>query len=137
METDVWWLLQATSQAFRKVVNLFKTNVAKPQPARGPDGGSVIAMTQDILLLLLPYLSAADSTALFELCLTHEVITNQDNGVQKRGYKILAKLVESSKLLTLDVDSVVKKLDELSDGLAPAAKKVGTQRVLPGSTQCS
>lgn len=97
----------------------------------------MIAMTQDILLLLLPYLSAADSTALFELCLTHEVITNQDNGVQKRGYKTLAKLVEGGKLTTLDVDSVVKKLDELSDGLAPAAKKVRTCFPVLGFILCS
>lgn len=116
--------LQATSQAFRKVVNLFKTNVAKQQPTKGPDGGSVIAMTQDIILLLLPYLSAGDCTSLFQLCLTPEVVCNPDNGVQKRGYKTLAKLVESGKLTHLDVNAVVKKLDQLSDGLAPAAKKV-------------
>lgn len=76
------------------------------------------------MLLLLPYLSPADCTALFQLCLTPEVISNQDNGVQKRGYKILARVVEGGKLGTFDVDAVVKKLDELSDGLAPAAKKV-------------
>lgn len=82
-------------------------------------------MTEDILLLLLLYLSVSDSTALFELCLTPQILSNGDNGVQKRGYKILLRLVETGKLEEMDVDKTVKKLDELSDGLAPAAKKVG------------
>lgn len=87
------------------------------------DAGSVTATTQDILILLLPYLSSTDATALFQLCLSAEVLGGKDNGVQKRGYKILAKLVESGKI-TVDAETVLHTLDELADGLAPAAKKV-------------
>lgn len=47
----------------------------------------------------------------------------KDNGVQKRGYKILAKLVESGKV-SVDAEAILRQLDELADGLAPAAKKV-------------
>lgn len=87
------------------------------------EAGSATAMTQDILILLLPYLSQADATALFETCLTPEVLSGKDNGVQKRGYKILAKLMESGKI-DVDVGVVLQKLDKLLDGLTSAAKKV-------------
>ena len=80
-------------------------------------------MTQDILVLVLPYLSNQDASGLYDVILSTEVLANQDNGVQKRGYKILAKLVELGKM-SMDVEAVIERLDELSDGLAPAAKKV-------------
>ena len=80
-------------------------------------------MTQDILVLVLPYLSNQDASGLFDTILSKEVLANQDNGVQKRGYKILAKLVETGNV-SPDVEPVIERLDELSDGLAPAAKKV-------------
>jgi len=80
-------------------------------------------MTQDILVLILPYLSTSDATALFEFSLSEEVLTSPDNAVQKRGYKILAKLVESHKA-ALDVEIVIKRLDDVSEHLTAAAKKV-------------
>ncbi|KAA1475204.1 NUC173-domain-containing protein [Dentipellis sp. KUC8613] len=113
----------AITQAFGKIVALLKQDLAKPQTTRGaPDGGSVAAMAQDILLLLLPHLGAADAAALFELCLTPAVLAYPDNGVQKRGYKILARLVEGGKVV-LDVEDVVKRLDGVAEALAAAAKK--------------
>jgi ribosomal RNA-processing protein 12 len=87
-------------------------------------------MTQDILVLVLPHLSNQDASGLFDVILSKEVLTNQDNGVQKRGYKILAKLVELGKMSS-DVEPVIERLDELSDGLAPAAKKVRTPSICP------
>lgn len=80
-------------------------------------------MTQDILVLLLPHLSTQDTSQLFDTILSKEVLVNPDNGIQKRGYKILARLVEGGKL-SLDTETLLKRLDELSDGLSPAAKKV-------------
>jgi hypothetical protein len=80
-------------------------------------------MTQDILLLILPYLSTHDASGLLDVILSKEVLTHADNGVQKRGYKILARLVQDSKVSS-DVEPMISRLDELSDGLSPAAKKV-------------
>jgi len=80
-------------------------------------------MTQDILVFILPHLSPQDTSELFDTILSQEVLANRDNGVQKRGYKILARLIEGGKL-SLDVEQLIKRLDELSDGLCPAAKKV-------------
>lgn len=114
------------TKAYHKLVTLFKQNLEKAQTSQshGPNAAaSVTAVMQDLLVLVLPHLSAADATALFNLCLTSDVLENKDNGVQKRGYKILAKLAESGKV-TVDVESVLKGLEGNVDGLAPAAKKV-------------
>lgn len=81
-------------------------------------------MTLDILVLALPFLSAADSTALFELCLQADILESKDNAVQKRGYKILTRLVEGDKI-PVDAQTTFQRLEKLADGLAAAAKKVG------------
>jgi len=84
---------------------------------------------QDILILLLPNLPGPDLKMLFDLTLTLDVLTCKDNGVQKRGYKILTKVTETGKV-DIDVESTLKKLDELVDGLSVAAKKVCGPSVL-------
>jgi ribosomal RNA-processing protein 12 len=81
-------------------------------------------MTQDILILLLALpLCSTDATALFQACLSSEILGSKDNGVQKRGYKILAKLADSGKV-AIDAENILGRLDELAEGLSPAAKKV-------------
>ncbi|KAF8628897.1 hypothetical protein AX15_003680 [Amanita polypyramis BW_CC] len=111
------------TRAYQKVVNLFKTNLANPSSQGSVKSGSMASMTQDILILLLPYLSSDDDNALFQLCLSEEVLLSKDNGVQKRGYKILAKLVESGKVHVNGVETLFKRLDELLEGVSQAAKK--------------
>ena len=87
------------------------------------DIGNMTTTSQDILILLLPFLSSADSHSLFSACLMPEVLTCKDNGVQKRGYKILGKLVEGGKD-AIDPDPVINALIGLTKDLSPAAKKV-------------
>ena len=107
-------------------MGLFAQNLKNVQHNRGStDTGSVISMTQDILVLIIPHLSTQDASELFDNILSNEVLVNPDNGVQKRGYKILARLIEGGKL-SLDAEVLIKRLDELPDGLSPAAKKVNS-----------
>jgi ribosomal RNA-processing protein 12 len=114
------------AQGYRKVFNLFRQNLTKKQPSRtSTNAGSVTSMTQDILFFLLPYLSTQNASELFDATFSNEVLVNADNAVQKRGYKILARLVESGKL-SLDAEQLFKQLGELSDGLSSAAKKVNS-----------
>ena len=117
--------LKESHNAFLKVVQLFKTNLpaAQKTPNVSGDIGNMTTTSQDILVLLIPNISAADSRLLFNLSLSSEVLSCKDNGVQKRGYKILSKLVESGKL-PVDAEEILKKLDDMTDGLTPAAKKV-------------
>ncbi len=115
---------QAVTQGYRKVFGLFSQNLKKSQSARGStDTSSTTSMTLDILVLLIPHLSNQDASELFDAIFSEEVLVNPDNAVQKRGYKILARLVEGGKL-PLDVEQLFKRLDELLDRLSPAAKKV-------------
>lgn len=120
--------LQEVTQAYHKLVTLFDQNLSRaknisaPSANKGPSADSMTVVTQDLLLLILPYLSSEDATALLKLYLTTEVLESRDNGVQKRGYKTLARLVESGKT-QLDAAAVFKTLESLVDGLAAAAKK--------------
>ncbi|KAJ6499124.1 armadillo-type protein [Mycena sanguinolenta] len=117
---------QEITKAQAKVVQLLKANlasqIAHPNRSSSIEGGSEAATTQDLVLLLLPNLSRADAQQLFQLCLSAQVLSAKDNGVQKRGYKILARLIESHKV-DINAEMVLKQLDELADGLTPAAKK--------------
>lgn len=116
---------QEMTKACRKVVGLFKANLAKAStPVQSHnDQKSVVTTMQDILVLLIPYLPTAEAKSIFDLCLTPEVLTNKDNGVQKRGYKLLGKLVESGNV-EIDAETMFKTLEEVADNTAAAAKKV-------------
>ena len=122
-------MIQELTRAYQKVVNLFKTNLANSSSQGNADSGSMASMTQDILILLLPYLSLDDADTLFRLCLSEEVLSSKDNGVQKRSYKILAKLVESGKVHVDDGAALFKQLDVLLGGASQAAKKVIWRRL--------
>jgi ribosomal RNA-processing protein 12 len=118
---------QEITKAYEKVSTLFRNNLANTAPVTSEikgdkEAGKVTTATQDILILLLPYLSPSASSTLFDLCLTADVIGGKDNGVQKRGYKILTKLVESNKVV-VDAETTLRQLDELVANLTPAAKK--------------
>ncbi|KAF8895689.1 armadillo-type protein [Gymnopilus junonius] len=110
-----------------KVVQLLKTNLPTAQKApvgknTNGDMGNMTTTSQDILILLLPQLSKTDLQSLFEFTLSPDVLNCKDNGVQKRAYKILAKVVETGKL-AIDPEPILSKLDELTEGLTPATKK--------------
>jgi ribosomal RNA-processing protein 12 len=110
------------------VFDLFDQNmkILNLRNARGStDTSSITSMTLDILVLLLPHLSIQDASELFDAIFSEEVLVNADNGVQKRGYKILARLAEGGKMPP-DAEPLIKRLEELSDRLSPAAKKVNT-----------
>ncbi|THH02095.1 hypothetical protein EW026_g741 [Hermanssonia centrifuga] len=88
-------------KAYRKLVDLLKQNMAISAKADGPHTSS----GQRSLAVSLP-----------------EVLESRDNAVQKRGYKILGKLLESEEV-KIDAQTIFQKLDSLVDGLSPAAKK--------------
>lgn len=111
------------SKAYRKVVELFQQNLQTFTAA--PDvqqNAHVTIMTQDLLILLLPCLEAQEMSSLVQICTTNEVLCCKDNGVQKRGYKVLAKVLSSGKVET-DAPATLQQLDLFTTGLSPAAKK--------------
>ena len=94
------------------------------------DGDGVVTMTQDLLQILLPYLGDKDAQTLFELSSTGDVLESKDAGVQKRGYKILSKLVDSGNI-QVTPEEFIQQLEGRVDGVSAAAKKVRAQ-VYPG-----
>ncbi|KAG7446321.1 ribosomal RNA-processing protein 12 [Guyanagaster necrorhizus] len=108
------------TKAYAKVFEMFKTNLR--QPLHASSDGNTIITTQDLLIMLLSHLSTTEANALFTLCLSEEVLYSKDNGVQKRGYKILCRLVECGDI-SIDTESVIRQLGEYTGGLVPAAKK--------------
>jgi len=117
---------QQITKAYAKVVELFKNNLKTSKHSRSgmnvDEESGVTAMTQDLLLLLLPFLSPSDARALFDLCISPQVLEDRNTGVQKRGYKTLGKLIERG--LSVDAEVVISQLEGVVDGLAAAAKKV-------------
>lgn len=112
---------QDVSKAFLTVVGLFKQHLQKVT-TNDQQNATVAATMQDLLILLLPFLETPDITSLFRLCLSEEVLSCKDNGIQKRGYKLLAKSISSGKL-QVDVLDTLRTLDSFVTGLSPAAKK--------------
>ncbi|KAF9241576.1 armadillo-type protein [Melanogaster broomeanus] len=126
---------QEISKAYHKVTELFRQNLQNLTTApHSPQNASVTTMTQDLLILLLPFLEAPEVSSLFQICLTEKVLCCKDNGVQKRGYKVLAKLLSSGKV-QIDTLATFQKLDGFTTGLSPAAKKdrfVLLAQLIPG-----
>lgn len=111
------------SKAYRKIVELFRQNLQRLTTV--PDvqqNANVTTMTQDLLILLLPFLEAQEMMSLVQTCMTNEVLCCKDNGVQKRGYKILAKALSNGKVQA-DTFATLQQLDSFTTGLSPAAKK--------------
>lgn len=114
---------QEISKAYHKVIELFQQNLQRFTAA--PDvqqNANVTTMTQDLLILLLPCLEAQEMSSLVQICMSNEVLCCKDNGVQKRGYKILAKVLSSGKIQS-DTLETLQQLDSFATGLSPAAKK--------------
>lgn len=96
------------------------------------DSAAAVQTTQDILLLLLPHLPLKEAASLFDLCLTPEILASKDAGVQKRGYRIVAKLLDGGKV-TLDgarVESTFKILIDATEKVGAAAKRVWPPLIL-------
>ena len=108
------------SKTCHKVVAMYKSNL---NAAQGAADHNVVASMQDILLLLVPYLSKKDARTVFQLCLAPEVLKNKDNGVQKRAYKLLTRIVQENKV-EVDAEKLFAELDEAADETLAAAKKV-------------
>ncbi|CAL1707164.1 unnamed protein product [Somion occarium] len=111
------------NKAYHKLVNLLNQNVVKAQATSATkESESVTGMTLDLLILMSPYFSSSDATNLFNLCLASDILESRDNAVQKRGYKVLSKVVESGKV-NVDAEDILQRLDKVTDGLTAAAKK--------------
>lgn len=109
---------------FRKVVSLFEQNLANPRPIpKGGEASNMTLMAQDLLVLLLSELPQTQCQELWNICVSSSVIGNPDGGIQKRGYRLLSKLVQGGKLANLNVEDVLFQLTARSESVAAPAKR--------------
>ncbi|KAG8771972.1 hypothetical protein FRC12_003310 [Ceratobasidium sp. 428] len=112
------------SVTFNKVSNLLTQNLkSAPTPTA--------LTTLDLLILLIPHLSPSDGTQLFALAFADNVVASTDGTVQKKAYRILARLVERGIVDGLQegeernakVEKVLVRSAELTSGVNVAAKR--------------
>lgn len=102
---------------------LLKNNLPSSHVKKDKDAEGLVICAQDILILLTPFLSCSDSSTLLDFSLAADILAGKDGGVQKRGYKILFKLVENKKVTT-DAEVIIGRLDGFLPNLSATAKKV-------------
>ncbi|KDN35834.1 hypothetical protein RSAG8_11268, partial [Rhizoctonia solani AG-8 WAC10335] len=84
-----------------------------------------------LLILLVPHLSPTDSTKLFTIVFAENVISNADGTVQKKAYRILARLVERGIVDGLQegagknakVESVLSRCAKITSNVNVSAKR--------------
>ena len=111
---------------YKKVITLFKQNLTNPPKShpKGSDAPNMTLMAQDLLVLLLPELPQAQCQELWTLCTSSQVVGNGDAAIQKRGYRILSKLVQTSKLSSeLNIEEILTGLTASADSVGAPAKR--------------
>ncbi|PWN24618.1 NUC173-domain-containing protein [Jaminaea rosea] len=120
------------SATYGKVAGQLKTALTELVPQRdrevGPHAVPPLAHSMlDLLITLVPFLPAAEALALFKAATSDDLLQNDDAGVQKKTYRVLARLLEGSKGAALatsaNVTSLLTTLREVTVAVAPGAKR--------------
>jgi ribosomal RNA-processing protein 12 len=121
--------MQELSNTFKKVSTMLTQNLkATPTP--------LTHTTLDLLVLLIPHISPTDGTKLFTIVFTDNAIASPDGTVQKKAYRILARLVERGIVDGLQesdgknfrVESVFARCVEITSNVNVAAKRASFPR---------
>lgn len=117
---------------YAKVAGTLKTALTELVPQRdrevGPHAVPPLAHSMlDLLITLVPFLPSAEALALFKTATSDDLLQNEDAGVQKKTYRVLARLLEGSKGAALatsaNVTSLLTTLREVTVAVVPGAKR--------------
>ncbi|KAL1408080.1 pre-rRNA processing protein [Vanrija albida] len=92
------------------------------------EGASPISHTMlDLLIIFVPHLPAAQSSALFAAVSNKELLEHIDATVQKKSYRVLKRLLEAGKLGPAasgdNLENFVERLNEVATGVGPGAQR--------------
>lgn len=102
---------------------------ALTNPAPAAAGTTPLSHTMlDLLIILVPHLPVADALKLFAATQTSTLLEHNDATVQKKSYRILARLIDSGKVAAAlqgeSVDTFVKRVEEVGPNVGPGAQRV-------------
>lgn len=83
----------------------------------------------DLLIILVPFLPATSAKALFGHAAGEKLIGSEDPAVQKKSYRVLARLIETGKVLC-DGEGIEEFVTRLADGGEVVAAAARRDRVL-------
>lgn len=99
----------------------------KASSGAGPGQASPTSHTMlDLLILLVPFLPKESAQALFAHATGEKLIGSDDPAVQKKSYRVLARLIETKKVLVggEGIEAFVKRLADGGEVVAAAARRV-------------
>ncbi|CAE6439667.1 unnamed protein product [Rhizoctonia solani] len=113
------------SATFKKVSTMLTQNL------KGAAATPLAHTALDLLILLVPHLSSTDATRLFTIIFSENVISNADGTVQKKAYRVLARLVERGVVDGLQegegkngkVESALSRCAEITPSVNVSAKR--------------
>jgi ribosomal RNA-processing protein 12 len=116
------------------VTTHLSANLTSTQPSA--PGASPISHTMlDLLIIFVPYLPQAQSSALFTATATGTMLEHHDATVQKKSYRLLKRLLEAGRLGQAGqgekLDEFVVKIGEAGAGIGPGAQRVRLTSFVP------
>ncbi|CAO1624819.1 unnamed protein product [Parajaminaea phylloscopi] len=90
------------TSTFEKIRGMLDSSLQELVPQRdrevGPHAVPPVAHSMlDLLITIVPFLATGDAVVLFELASSDKLLKNDDAGVQKKTYRILARLMDGRK----------------------------------------
>ncbi|KZO92603.1 NUC173-domain-containing protein [Calocera viscosa TUFC12733] len=117
--------LKIVASTYERVVNLLKDDMKKSAPIVPASGTSVSYTMLDLLILFVPHLPTKQANSLLWMIASPEFLANKDASIQKKAYRLLARLAQSQKVLKdgTGTDKLLTVVSENSSAIATGAKR--------------
>jgi ribosomal RNA-processing protein 12 len=123
---------QDVTATYNRVTDHLGKALTSPVPAQA--GTTPLSHTMlDLLIILVPHLPVECALKLFAATQTSTLLEHSDATVQKKSYRILARLIDSGKVAAAlqgeSVDGFVKRVEDVGPNVGPGAQRVSDFRV--------
>ncbi|KZT59521.1 NUC173-domain-containing protein [Calocera cornea HHB12733] len=117
--------IKIVASTYERVVGLLKDDMKKSAPIAAASGTSVSYTMLDLLILFVPHLPTKQANSLLWMVASPEFLGNKDASIQKKAYRLLARLAQSGKVLKDGdgTDRLLTLVSESSPAIATGAKR--------------